>query len=87
LITDKAYPRGRARNLVAIPGRGIRTRARARRDAIASHAEKETALTRFSVASARVLVDARGEVQRMYIGGGVLVLILIIIVVVLVMRR
>jgi hypothetical protein len=38
-------------------------------------------------AHGRVLLDARGEGQRMYIGGGVIVLILIIIVVVLLMRR
>jgi hypothetical protein len=75
----------------AKPGRDpraeIRTRSHARRKAIASRAEKETAVTRFSQPHARVLVDAPGEVQRMYIGGGVLVLILIILVVVLVMRR
>jgi hypothetical protein len=61
--------------------------ARASRVAIVSGVEKETALTDFPTARARVGRRAPGEGQRMYIGGGVVVLILIVVVVVLLMRR
>jgi hypothetical protein len=71
-----------------MPTRGCSRRRGAEREAIARHVEKETVADDiFRDARAGVMVDARGEGQRMYIGGGVLVLILIIIVVVLLMRR
>jgi hypothetical protein len=87
LISDKAYPSARARNRPRDLRAGVFGRAARGRDAIVPRVEKETVAADSLAAQARVLLGARGEGQRMYIGGGVIVLILIIIVVVLLMRR